>query len=95
MRYLAPISLGLCLCFPQNSYSHEIQGFEVLEAMEKAITELSEKVTPTVVNITPIRDFQPGQGFQRRTPYTQGSGSGVILSEDGIIVTNNHVIGFR
>ncbi|MGE0472143.1 MAG: Do family serine endopeptidase [Nitrospirales bacterium] len=61
--------------------------------MEKAITELSEKVTPTVVNITPIRDFQPGQGFQRRTPYTQGSGSGVILSEDGIIVTNNHVIG--
>lgn len=78
---------------PLPAKSHEVQGFEVLEAMEKAITELSEKVTPTVVNITPIRDFQPGQGFQRRMPYTQGSGSGVILSEDGVIVTNNHVIG--
>ena len=73
--------------------AHEHQGIEMLEAMEKAITDLSEKVTPTVVNITPIRDIPPGQGYQRRAPYTQGTGSGVIISEDGIIVTNNHVIG--
>lgn len=92
-RFLICITIGILLLFQTTAHSHEVQGFEVLEAMEQAITELSEKVTPTVVNITPIRDFQPGQGFQRRTPYTQGSGSGVILSEDGIIVTNNHVIG--
>ena len=73
--------------------AHEPHGIEMLEAMEKAITDLSEKVTPTVVNITPIRDIPPGQGYQRRAPYTQGTGSGVIISEDGIIVTNNHVIG--
>ena len=37
-----------------------------------------------------------GQGQQRRqieTPKRQGSGSGVILSTDGYIVTNNHVVG--
>lgn len=87
-------SIFACLLFmPLVSMAHESQPIEVLEAMEKAITELSEKVTPTVVNITPIRDIQPGQGYQRRIPYTQGSGSGVILSKDGVIVTNNHVIG--
>lgn len=37
-----------------------------------------------------------GQGQQKRqveTPKRQGSGSGVILSADGYIVTNNHVVG--
>lgn len=37
-----------------------------------------------------------GQGQQKRqieTPKRQGSGSGVILSSDGYIVTNNHVVG--
>lgn len=37
-----------------------------------------------------------GQGQHKRqveTPKRQGSGSGVILSSDGYIVTNNHVVG--
>lgn len=31
-------------------------------------------------------------GYHQEAPVRQGSGSGVILSADGIIVTNNHVI---
>lgn len=41
-------------------------------------------------------DFFGNRGQQRRqieTPKRQGSGSGVIISADGYIVTNNHVVG--
>lgn len=71
----------------------ELRGLEILGDIEQAITSLAERVTPTVVNITPIREIAQGQGFQRRAPFSQGSGSGVIVREDGIIVTNNHVVG--
>ncbi len=71
----------------------ELRGLQLLEDIEHTITNLAERVTPTVVNITPIRELSQGQGFQRRAPFSQGSGSGVIVREDGIIVTNNHVVG--
>ncbi|MDH5296850.1 MAG: trypsin-like peptidase domain-containing protein, partial [Nitrospirota bacterium] len=71
----------------------ELRGLQLLEDIQQTITSLAERVTPTVVNITPIREIPQGQGFQRRAPFSQGSGSGVIIREDGIIVTNNHVVG--
>jgi S1-C subfamily serine protease len=36
--------------------------------------------------------FFGGGGFQMQTPPSASSGSGVIISEDGYICTNNHVI---
>lgn len=33
-----------------------------------------------------------GQKYQRQTPKREASGSGVIISSDGYIVTNNHVV---
>ncbi len=73
--------------------AQELRGLQLLEDIQQTITSLAERVTPTVVNITPIREIPQGQGFQRRAPFSQGSGSGVIIREDGIIVTNNHVVG--
>ncbi|WNM63221.1 trypsin-like peptidase domain-containing protein [Candidatus Nitrospira neomarina] len=87
--------LLLCI-YPSPAVSQtakELRGLELLGDIEQAITSLAERVTPTVVNITPIREIAQGQGFQRRAPFSQGSGSGVIVREDGIIVTNNHVVG--
>ncbi len=46
------------------------------------------------------RFFSPPDGYESPTPQNRGpqarvgSGSGVIISEDGYIVTNNHVISF-
>ncbi len=66
----------------------------MLEDIQNAISTLAENVTPTVVNVSPIRNLKKSNNFsQQSRPKVPGSGSGVIIHEDGYIVTNNHVIG--
>ncbi len=101
MRIFMKIALYSIICFiaatslPLASAltDKELRGLQALEDIQFTITRLAERVTPMVVNITPIREITSSQGFKRRGSYTQGSGSGVIIREDGIIVTNNHVVG--
>ncbi len=58
--------------------------------IETAITQAVEKVGPAVVTVVGII---PGQmTIFGRTADSQSSGSGVILSAEGYIVTNNHVV---
>jgi 2-alkenal reductase len=58
--------------------------------IETAITQTVEKVGPAVVTVI---GAVPGQvTFFGRTPDGQSSGSGVIISSGGYIVTNNHVV---
>jgi 2-alkenal reductase len=58
--------------------------------IETAITQTVEKVGPAVVTVV---GMVPGQvTFFGRTADGQSSGSGVIISSDGYIVTNNHVV---
>jgi serine protease Do len=59
-------------------------------SVDTAITQAVEKIGPTVVTVVGIL---PGQNtFFGRTPDSPVSGSGVIISADGYIITNNHVI---
>lgn len=76
----------------------EKSGINLLEEMEKVFVQLSDRVKPAVVNISPSPSFVPppqgpeeGQG--EKPPELPGSGSGVIVDKRGYILTNNHVVG--
>jgi S1-C subfamily serine protease len=57
---------------------------ELLDAYSSAVVSVVEKVSPSVVHVQ-VRGHRRGQ-------QAQGSGSGTILSPDGLVLTNNHVV---
>ena len=57
---------------------------ELLDAYSRAVTQVVDRVGPTVVRI---------DVFNRERPGRAGSGSGVLVAPDGLVVTNSHVIG--
>jgi S1-C subfamily serine protease len=57
---------------------------ELLDAYSRAVVGVVAAVSPSVVHVQ-VRGSRRGQ-------LAQGSGSGTILSPDGIVLTNNHVV---
>jgi S1-C subfamily serine protease len=60
------------------------QDEELLDAYSSAVVGVVEAVSPSVVHVQ-VRGSRQGR-------QAQGSGSGTILSPDGIVLTNNHVV---
>jgi S1-C subfamily serine protease len=54
---------------------------------------VAKKATPGVVGITVERVLQQGKLFSANNQVEVGVGSGVIVTSDGYILTNNHVAG--
>ena len=82
---------------PVKTTSTDIKG------MNDAFVEISKAVTPSVVYIdvtsTPQKNDQDknfqfffGPDFKMNDAPVHGTGSGVIISKDGYIITNNHVV---
>ena len=68
----------------------DIQTRTFLSAKPTDFTTAADKVTPAVVNIKTISES--GNGFWRKGVESVSTGSGVIISKKGYIVTNSHVI---
>ncbi|MBW2731387.1 MAG: DegQ family serine endoprotease [Deltaproteobacteria bacterium] len=102
------VGLGLALAIllihpatPAFSFSPS-PAFAAFAQNQTQIADVAERVLPSVVNIASTRrvkvgrraPFHPFFGGPRQ-PHQQlqrGQGSGVIISSDGYVVTNNHVV---
>ncbi|SHI72007.1 S1C family serine protease [Flavobacterium terrae] len=70
------------------------EGVDFTTAADNAIHTVVHVKNKTVYNIpsNPLMEFFYGYQGEGRQQTQVGTGSGVIISEDGYIVTNNHVV---
>ena len=60
-----------------------------LDAEERIVTDVYRRLSPSVVHVSTIQYYRT---FFFQIVPQEGTGSGFIISEDGLVLTNNHVV---
>ncbi|HEV2756217.1 MAG TPA: trypsin-like peptidase domain-containing protein [Actinomycetota bacterium] len=63
----------------------EVTDAEALDAYSSIVTRIAEKLAPSVANLAVYRKVRGGRRMS-------GSGSGVVITTDGFVVTSAHVV---
>lgn len=73
-----------------NTYTGINTDLVSLKEYSETGVSVAAKILPSVVGITV--EFPVNSIFSRNPSTTTGEGSGIIISEDGYILTNNHIV---
>jgi len=88
--FIIGISLVVTDAIPNSaSFASEYLGVDEEIGVELTTQELVTQVAPAVVSI--VTETVTYNWFWQAVPQT-GAGSGIVISADGYIVTNNHVV---
>ncbi len=85
-----PIAAPLYTNFPDGESFSDNNPREFISSSPTNFIDAAKQVTPAVVNIKAVESA--GFDWWSSGGFGSSSGSGVIISPDGYIVTNNHVI---
>ena len=78
--------------------SGDIIEASTLDSLQNSLRNIVADVSPSVVSIIASREYSQyeqdpyGYFYERSASWEIGGGTGVIVSEDGHILTNKHVV---
>jgi len=90
-KFMPPQQVVIKESVPYQRMPVSQTGGGAISPLNPDFSEAASKVTSSVVNVRSIKGNQGGTLWERRG-FGGASGSGVIISENGYIITNSHVV---
>jgi serine protease Do len=76
---------------PAPARQAALPGLDVARQLNEAFVSVADKVSPSVVVVEVTEKRVLGRGGRSQGP-SMGEGSGIIVTKDGYILTNNHIV---